>query len=84
MKTTRQHLKDGTSFIKALTDKGIIPEIKIDAGAKDMVGHLGEKVTEGIDGLRDRLREYVEMGLRFAKLRAVIAIGENIPTKTCY
>jgi fructose-bisphosphate aldolase class I len=81
--TTRQHLKDGTSFIKALTDKGIIPGIKVDAGAKDMAGHPGEKVTEGLDGLRDRLREYAGMGLRFAKWRAVITIGENIPTKAC-
>ena len=81
--TTRQHLKDGTSFIKALTDKGIIPGIKVDAGAKDMAGHPGEKVTEGLDGLRDRLREYAQMGLRFAKWRAVITIGENIPTKAC-
>ena len=81
--TTRQHLKDGTSFIKALTDKGIIPGIKVDAGAKDMAGHPGEKVTEGLDGLRDRLRGYAEMGLRFAKWRAVITIGENIPTKAC-
>jgi fructose-bisphosphate aldolase class I len=81
--TSRQHLKDGTSFIKALTDKGIIPGIKVDAGAKDMAGHPGEKVTEGLDGLRDRLNEYAQMGLRFAKWRAVIAIGENIPTKAC-
>jgi fructose-bisphosphate aldolase class I len=81
--TTRQHLKDGTSFIKALTDKGIIPGIKVDAGAKDMAGHPGEKITEGLDGLRDRLREYAGMGLRFAKWRAVITIGENTPTKAC-
>ena len=60
--TIRQHLKDGKSFIKALTDKGIIPGIKVDAGAKDLAGHPGEKITEGLDGLRDRLREYYQMG----------------------
>ena len=81
--TTRQYLKDGTSFIKALTDKGIIPGIKVDAGAKDMAGHPGEKVTEGLDGLRDRLNEYAGMGLRFAKWRAVIAIGQDIPSRAC-
>lgn len=81
--TIHQHLKDGTSFIKALTDKGIIPGIKVDAGAKDMAGHPGEKITEGLDGLRDRLKEYSQMGLRFAKWRAVIAVGKDIPTRAC-
>ena len=81
--TTRQYLKDGTSFIKALTDKGIIPGIKVDGGAKDMAGHPGEKVTEGLDGLRDRLNEYAGMGIRFAKWRAVIAIGQDIPSRAC-
>ena len=81
--TTRQYLKDGTSFIKALTDKGIIPGIKVDGGAKDMAGHPGEKVTEGLDGLRDRLNEYAGMGIRFAKWRAVIAIGKDIPSMAC-
>jgi len=81
--TIHQHLKDGTSFIKALTDKGIIPGIKVDAGAKDMAGHPGEKVSEGLDGLRDRLKEYAQMGMQFAKWRAVIAVGKDIPTKAC-
>jgi fructose-bisphosphate aldolase class I len=81
--TIRQHLKDGTSFIKTLTDSEIIPGIKVDAGAKDMAGHPGEKITEGLDGLRDRLKEYSQMGLRFAKWRAVIAVGKDIPTRAC-
>jgi fructose-bisphosphate aldolase class I len=81
--TVRQHLKNGTSFVKVLTDAGIIPGIKVDAGAKDMAGHAGEKITEGLDGLRDRLIEYAQMGLRFAKWRAVIAVGNGIPTRAC-
>jgi fructose-bisphosphate aldolase class I len=81
--TVRQHLKNGTSFIKVLTDAGIIPGIKVDAGAKDMAGHVGEKITEGLDGLRDRLKEYSQMGLHFAKWRAVIALGKDIPTRAC-
>ncbi|HEY5500330.1 MAG TPA: class I fructose-bisphosphate aldolase [Bacteroidales bacterium] len=81
--TIHQKLKDGTSFIKALTDLGIIPGIKVDAGAKDMAGHPGEKVAEGLDGLRDRLKEYAQMGLRFAKWRAVIAIDKDLPSRAC-
>ena len=81
--TIRQKKKDGTLFIKAITDLGIIPGIKVDAGAKDMAGHQGEKITEGLDGLRDRLREYFQMGARFAKWRAVIAIGNGIPSRGC-
>ena len=81
--TIRQHLKDGTSFIKTLTNKGIIPGIKVDAGTVDMAGHPGEKITEGLDNLRDRLDEYAKMGLRFAKWRAVITIGKGIPTWAC-
>jgi len=81
--TIRQQKKDGTSFVKAITDAGIIPGIKVDAGAKDMAGHLGEKITEGLDGLRDRLREYFQIGARFAKWRAVIAIGNGIPSRGC-
>jgi len=79
--TIRQHTKDGTPFIKVLTDAGIIPGIKVDAGAKDLAGHPGEKVTEGLDGLRDRLKEYSQMGARFAKWRAVIAMGPGIPSR---
>ncbi len=79
--TIRQHKKDGTPFVKAITDAGIIPGIKVDAGAKDMAGHPGEKITEGLDGLRDRLAEYSRIGARFAKWRAVIAIGDGIPSR---
>jgi len=81
--TIRQQTKEGTSFVKTITDAGIIPGIKVDTGAKDMAGHSGEKITEGLDGLRDRLREYFQMGARFAKWRAVIAIGNGIPSRGC-
>jgi fructose-bisphosphate aldolase class I len=81
--TIRQKKKDGTLFIKAITDMGIVPGIKVDVGAKDMAGHPGEKITEGLDGLRERLREYFQMGARFAKWRAVIAIGKGIPSRGC-
>ena len=81
--TIRQNKRDGTVFVKALVDLGIIPGIKVDTGAKDMAGHPGEKVTEGLDGLRDRLAEYSKMGARFAKWRAVIAIGPGIPSRGC-
>ncbi len=81
--TIRQQKTDGTPFVKALTDAGIIPGIKDDLGAKDMAGHPGEKITEGLDGLRDRLQEYFQMGARFAKWRAVIAIGDGIPSRGC-
>ena len=79
--TIRQHKEDGTPFVKVLTDAGIIPGIKVDTGAKDLAGHPGEKVTEGLDGLRDRLKEYSQMGARFAKWRAVIAVGQVIPSR---
>src|ERR1022692_2200744 len=75
--TIRQQKKDGTPFVKVVTGAGIIPGIKVDAGAKDMAGHPGEKITEGLDGFRERLAEYVRMGARFAKWRAVIAVGEG-------
>jgi len=81
--TIRQQKKDGTPFVKAITDAGIIPGIKVDTGAKDMTGHAGEKITEGLDGLRDRLAEYSKMGARFAKWRAVIAVGDAIPSRGC-
>lgn len=81
--TIRQRKKDGTTFVKAITDAGIIPGIKVDTGAKDLAGHPGEKVTEGLDGLRGRLAEYSQMGARFAKWRAVIAIGDGIPSRGC-
>lgn len=81
--TVHQQLKDGTSFIQSLTYNGIIPGIKVDTGTVNMAGHAGEKITEGLDNLRDRLREYAGMGLRFAKWRAVITIGEVIPSLAC-
>lgn len=81
--TIRQETKDGTPMIKVLTNAGIIPGIKVDGGAKDMAGHPGEKITEGLDGLRERLTEYSKMGIRFAKWRAVIAISDAIPSRAC-
>jgi fructose-bisphosphate aldolase class I len=81
--TIRQQKKDGTPFIKVITDADIIPGIKVDTGAKDMAGHPGEKITEGLDGLRDRLAEYFQMGARFAKWRAVIAVSDCLPSRGC-
>jgi fructose-bisphosphate aldolase class I len=81
--TIRQCTSDGTPFAKALSDAGIVPGIKVDTGAKEMAGHPGEKITEGLDGLRERLAEYYEMGARFAKWRAVITIGNGIPSQGC-
>jgi fructose-bisphosphate aldolase class I len=78
--TIRQQKSDGTPFIKVLIEAGIIPGIKVDQGAKDLAGHPGEKVTEGLDGLRGRLAEYSKMGALFAKWRAVIIIGDGIPS----
>jgi fructose-bisphosphate aldolase class I len=81
--TIRQLKADGTPFINVLMDAGVIPGIKVDIGAKPMAGFPGEKVTEGLDGLRQRLTEYYVMGARFAKWRAVIAIGDGIPSHEC-
>ena len=81
--TVRQQKKDGTPFKKAITDAGIIPGIKVDTGAKAMAGHPGEKITEGLDELRNRLKEYFQMGTRFSKWRAVIALGDGIPSRGC-
>ena len=81
--TIRQTTLSGIPFAKALMDAGIIPGIKVDEGAKAMAGFPGEKITEGLDGLRDRLEEYAKMGARFAKWRAVITIGQGIPTEGC-
>jgi len=81
--TIRQKKQDGTPFVKAITDTGIILGIKVDMGTKDMAGHSGEKITEGLDGLRDRLKEYFQMGARFAKWRAVITIDDRIPSRGC-
>ena len=81
--TIRQGKKDGTPFLQILDEAGIIPGIKVDTGAKDLAGHPGEKVTEGLDGLRARLQEYFAMGARFAKWRAVILLGEHLPSPAC-
>ncbi len=81
--TLHQSSVDGTPFPKLLAEKGIVPGIKVDKGAKDLALFPGEKVTEGLDGLRERLAEYVVLGARFAKWRAVITIGDGIPTTTC-
>ena len=81
--TIRQSGKDGTPFVKVIIDAGIVPGIKVDTGAKDMAGHPGEKITEGLDGLRDRLAEYSQIGARFAKWRAVITISDGIPSRGC-
>jgi fructose-bisphosphate aldolase class I len=81
--TIRQKKKDGTPFIKVIVDAGIIPGIKVDIGAKDLACYPGEKITEGLDGLRDRLAEYAKLGARFAKWRAVIAVGACLPSRGC-
>ncbi len=81
--TLRQAADDGTPFAELLTAKGVVPGIKVDTGAQDMAGFPGEKVTEGLDGLRARLEEYYGLGARFAKWRAVITIGDGIPTDAC-
>lgn len=81
--TIRQQDSDGTPFIKLITAEGIIPGIKVDSGARPLPGYTGEKITRGLEGLRDRLQEYRNMGARFAKWRAVITIGEGIPSPPC-
>ncbi len=81
--TIRQSSLDGTPFPKLLESKGVIPGIKVDNGAKDLANAPGEKITEGLDGLRERLAEYYELGARFAKWRAVITIGPGIPSEYC-
>jgi fructose-bisphosphate aldolase class I len=82
--TIRQSTKDGVPFTKVLEDAGVIPGIKVDKGAKPLAGAEGETVTEGLDGLRERLAEYRELGAKFTKWRAVIAIdGDKIPSAYC-
>ena len=81
--TIRQSSADGTPFPKLLASKGIVPGIKVDTGAKPLALAEGETVTEGLDGLRERLNEYRELGARFAKWRAVITIGKDIPSEYC-
>ena len=81
--TLRQKTRDGVNFAEYLKKNGIIPGIKVDAGAHDMALHPGEKVTEGLDKLAERMQEYFKLGARFAKWRSVITIGENIPSMAC-
>jgi fructose-bisphosphate aldolase class I len=81
--TIRQASDDGTPFPELLSGRGIIPGIKVDKGAKELAHAPGEKITEGLDGLRERLAEYHELGARFTKWRAVITIGKDIPSEYC-
>src|SRR5919107_3066584 len=81
--TIRQSASDGTPFAELLAGRGIVPGIKVDTGAKPLAGAPGETVTEGLDGLRERLEEYKSLGARFAKWRAVITIGDGLPTSYC-
>ena len=81
--TIRQKGADGTPLVKVLTDQGVIPGIKVDAGTKPLAGAPGELITEGLDGLGARLAEYAQLGARFAKWRAVITIGDGIPSHYC-
>ena len=83
--TFRQSTTDNQKipFVDYLNSKGIVPGIKVDMGAKDLAGFEGEKITEGLDGLKARLDEYYNLGARFAKWRAVITIGESIPSDAC-
>ncbi|MEM6452114.1 MAG: class I fructose-bisphosphate aldolase [Cyanobacteria bacterium P01_D01_bin.105] len=81
--TIRQSTKAGIPLLKIISDAGMLPGIKVDTGAKDFAGHPGEKVTEGLDSLADRITEYYKMGARFAKWRAVITIGDGLPSRAC-
>ena len=81
--TLRQKAADGTPFVKILKDQGVIPGIKADIGAKPLPFHAGETVTEGLDGLREKFAEWKSLGAEFSKWRAVITIGERIPTRAC-
>jgi len=81
--TLRDGTSAGTPFPELLSSVGTVPGIKVDMGAKPLAGYSGEKITEGLDGLRDRLAEYYELGARFTKWRAVITIGHGLPTGFC-
>jgi len=81
--TIRQNTRDGVNFAEYLKKNGVLPGIKVDAGAHDMALHPGEKASEGLDRLAERMKEYFALGARFAKWRAVITIGEKIPTQAC-
>ena len=78
--TLHQTTQEGTPLVEVLTAAGIIPGIKVDGGTVDLAGHPAERVTEGLDGLRERLNRYGTMGMRFAKWRAVFTIGDGLPT----
>lgn len=81
--TIRMQTADGKPFVEMMRDNGVMAGIKVDTGAKDLAAHAGEKVTEGLDGLRERLAEYHQIGARFAKWRAVITIGPDMPSHGC-
>ncbi|MBU1187831.1 MAG: fructose-bisphosphate aldolase class I [Gammaproteobacteria bacterium] len=81
--TLRQRAADGRSMVEIMQSEGILPGIKVDKGAKALAGHSDEKVTEGLDGLRERLQEYRELGAKFAKWRAVITIADGMPSSAC-
>src|SRR5207247_5751090 len=81
--TIRQSASDGTPFPELLASKGVISGIKVDVGAKPLALAEGETITEGLDGLRERLQEYHGLGARFAKWRATYSIGEDIPSEYC-
>lgn len=81
--TFRQKTSTGVPFVELLTRHGMIPGIKVDGGAKSLAGFPGEKITEGLDGLRERLADYAGLGVRFTKWRAVLTMGTGIPTRTC-
>jgi fructose-bisphosphate aldolase class I len=81
--TIRQKAADGTPLTQLVVETGAVPGIKVDTGAKDLAGHAGEMVTEGLDGLRERLAEYHDLGARFAKWRAVLNITDSNPSAAC-
>lgn len=81
--TIRQSAQTGLSFVETLNEKGVIPGIKVDLGVQNMEDSMGEKITTGLDGLDERLKEYYSLGTRFAKWRAVFSIGEGLPTEKC-
>jgi fructose-bisphosphate aldolase class I len=81
--TIRQETREGVPFVKVITSAGMIPGIKVDTGVKDLAGYPGEKITEGLDGLRERLIDYHQLGARFAKWRAVFTIDKDRPSRAC-
>jgi fructose-bisphosphate aldolase class I len=81
--TVRQDAADGSRMVDVLEDAGILPGIKVDTGAKQLAGAPGETITEGLDGLRDRLAEYREIGARFTKWRAVFRVSDEMPSRYC-